>query len=117
MNKQYKFVSNFDDDVKPLQLPTVHFYQVCTFPNPKTKKYQLRRFTVNENNEFVDVKAGQIDETKYNQFIKTQHVNKYKPYSVYSIEDVSYPTLSDILLCRSDIMGHRDNNYSGFAQF
>lgn len=110
----YKFVNDFNLTPKPNNLTT--FYQLSSFPNPKHGKYELRRFLVNDENEFVEIKNYLIDKKQYNKFIKYRKRQTYKIYSVYDLTLVSYPTLSDILQSRSDMLSS-DYDYYGCAPF
>lgn len=111
----YKFVSNFDEQKQEVET-TTRFLQIAAFPNPKTGLYQIRRFHVNQNNEFVNVKDYFISKSKYGKLLQKKKNNEYKLYSVYDLNQVKYPCKSDILLLKSDILG-ADYNYYGSAPF
>lgn len=114
MNPRYKFVSEFNETVKPKEI--VYYYQLASFKDPKTNKYNIRRFTINENDEFIDVKETSLNSKEFRKFIKTQKPNKYKVFSVYTLDIIQYPTLSDISLCKSEILS-KNNEYYGYAPF
>jgi hypothetical protein len=92
------------------------FYQVCAFKNPGTGKYHLRKFIINQRNEFVSAKIYKLDRKKYKTFLNTKKNNEYKCYSVYDLTNISYPSVSDILVAQSHLLT-TDNDYSGFAKF
>jgi len=113
----YKFVSNFDEQAKAkAQEVITRYLQIASFPNPKTNLYQIRRFHINQNNEFVNVKDYFISKSKYNKLLQKRKSNEYKLYSVYNLNEVKYPCISDLLLLKSDILG-TDYNYYGSAPF
>ena len=111
----YKFVSSFNEPVDDNY--NISFYQLSSFPDPKHKTYHLRKFIIdNNNNTFVDVKDYRLKKRQFEKFLKRKRGNEYKTYSVYDLDVVGYPTLSDILLLKSDILS-TNHDYSGFAPF
>lgn len=108
----YKFVSKFNNETTSDSIN--YFYQLCTFKNPKTKKYCIRRFTINGNNEFIDIRDGELDSRDKYKFIKTHKSNEYKLYGTYDLTYIDYPVLTDILLLKSSILA-KDADYTGYA--
>lgn len=108
----YKFVSNFNDD-EAIQEPNLYFYQVAAFADLQTNKYHIRRFTINHNNEFIDVKDRDISKRMFDKFLKYKKSNQYKLYPVYDLNYVDMPEISDILLLKSDLLSNHD--YAGYA--
>jgi hypothetical protein len=96
--------------------PIIYIYQICIYKNPYDHKFHLRRFAVSPNNEFIDLKYYKLDKKQCKKFVKSTPPNKYKSYSTYSLENIEYPTLSDIFLSQSDIL-ESNYNYSGYAPF
>jgi len=82
----------------------ITFYQVCHFENPETKKYEIKKYFVNQNNEIVNFKFFKLDKNEHDKFIKLKPPNKYKLYSVYSLSMIKNPTLDDIETSRSRIL-------------
>ena len=116
---KYQFVStrdieNFqnteDNEIKSL------YYQVCTFPEPKTGRFHMRKFIINNNNEFIDIKNFKLTKKQCKQFCSTTKPHQYKKFNTYDLENVSYPCLADILTSQSNILS-TDYTYSGFAPF
>lgn len=89
-------------------LKVVRYYQICTFPHPKTNKYNIRRFIVNENNEFTDIQNMQLTEKQYKRVYEKILPNQYKSYATYSLDNIDYPCFADIVAAQSDILC---NNY------
>lgn len=114
MNK-FKFVTNFDIDTENLN-DVISFYQLCTFPDPFKKMYNLRRFYINNKNEFIKIKNYLLNKSQLKQFFKCKKNNEYKLYSSFDFKSIDYPTLSDILLLKSDILSNKQNYY-GYASF
>lgn len=113
----YTFVNNFDQENKPTKF--ISLYQVATFPHDKitnTEKYHIRKFVINEDNEFVNIKNYYLSKKEYNKFLKIKKPNEYKLFSVLDLSMINYPSLSDILLLKSNILTV-DHNYSGYAPF
>ena len=109
----YKFVSNFDDDTTNNE-PNVYFYQIASFADLKTKRYHCRRFTINYNNEFVNIKDRYISNRVLDKFLKIKKNNQYKLFPVYDLNYVDHPANTDILLLKSDLLA-TNYDYYGYA--
>lgn len=92
------------------------FYQICIFPDPSTNKFHMRKFIVNGDNNFLQVKNFRLSKKQYKKFFSLNKPHEYKCFSVFSLDHVNFPSLSDILLSKSNILS-TDYNYSGFAPF
>jgi|688.fasta_scaffold636774_1 hypothetical protein len=113
--RKYKFVSSFDKP-EDIIVSTASFLQIASFPNPKNKLYHIKKFIINQNNEFIDAKEYFLNKNKYEKLLKIKRKNEYKLYAVYDLNTVNVPSLSDILMLRSTILGSDHYNY-GFAPF
>jgi hypothetical protein len=113
---KYKFVTNLNEDPHPKNSDIISFYQICTFPHPKNKMYNVRRFSINSNNEFAAIKNSFLSKSRLERFLKSKKNNQYAMYSTYDLNYVKYPTLSDILLLKSDILSNQYKHY-GAAPF
>lgn len=112
---KYKFVNSFDEKTKPVcDVPDIHFYQLAAFADLKTKLYHVRRFTINSTNEFVGVSDHYVNKRTFDKILKRKKNNEYKVFSVYNLNSVEYPSLSDILLLKSDILS-TNYDYYGYA--
>lgn len=117
-NIKYTFVQPRDNTIFDIE-PTGQinfFYQVCSFPDPYTKKFHMRKFVINENNEFIDVKEYNLSKKQAKKFFNEKKPNEYKCYSVYNLKNVDYPIMSDVLMAKSDILS-TNYDYTGFAPF
>lgn len=110
----YKFVNNFNEHFQNDNL--ISFYQISSFANPKNGKYHLRRFIINNDNQFVNIKEYQLEKKYFDKFIRKKKSNEYRMYSVYDLSNVNYPSLSDVLLLKSDTLKN-NYNYYGYAPF
>lgn len=110
---KYKFVNSFDED-KPCQEQNISYYQIASFADLKTKLYHARKFTINGNNEFVSVRDYYINKRTYEKLLRQKKNNEYKLYAVYDLNHIAYPTMPDILLLKSDILG-TNYDYYGYA--
>lgn len=109
----YKFVANFDEEPEE-QLSS--FYQIASFTHPKTGRYHVRRFVINNNNEFLNVRDHYLDKNQYYKLLKRKKQNEYKMYSVYNLNSVNYPVLGDILAAKSSMIA-TSCDYYGPANF
>lgn len=114
---EYNFVPKKSTNIYNYQeLDDVLFYQVAYFLNPKTKKYNVRKFTINSMNEFADIKDYYLDKERYEIFMKLKKPNEYRMFEVYDFKNIDPPSLSDILILRSQILSNNDE-FDGYATF
>lgn len=110
----YKFVKSFDQEEQDNNL--IMFFQVATFPNPGNNTYHVRRFMINDKDEFKSVKDYFLTNKQYQKFIQKKKPNEYKTYAVYNLKMVKYPTLGDILAAKSSMLSC-NSLYYGAAPF
>jgi hypothetical protein len=79
------------------------FYQICTFPNPNTNKFHLRKFVINNRNEFVNTQEFYLSKRQCKRFYEMKNSHEYRNYPMYSLDDVPYPKASDITLSKSSL--------------
>ena len=105
--------STIYDDV-PLQ--KVKFYQVCCFPNPKTDKFEIREVLIDGNNNVETYKLHHVSKKAQRQFLRATRDNKYRMYTVFTLEHIELPSYNDISLARSDMLNN-DSEVSGYAPY
>ena len=108
--------SNNLRDIEPEEEYISFFYQIATFPDPYTKKFNMRKFIMSGNNDFLDIKEYNLTKKQAKKFYAEKKPNKFKRYSVYNLKDVGYPVMTDILTAKSSILS-QDYDYTGFAPF
>lgn len=97
--------------------PSSHkFYQLCHFRHPTTKKYNGRKFVVNEQGVFTDVVSKEYTSDQMKKFFRNHKDNEYKKYATYDINTVPFPKVGEILMAQSPLL-NTDNDYTGFAKF
>lgn len=94
----------------------IYFYQICIFPNPETKKFELRKYVINGKNEVLDVKKYLLTNQQCRKFFNEKKSNEYRSYPNYYIDQVPQPSFGDINTARSNILSE-DHDYTGFAPF
>ena len=77
------------------------YYQLSIFPN--NNKYHIRRFTINELDDIVDIKEQLISKKQYDNFISTHKTHEYKLYSTYDLTSIQGPSLGDIHTAKSPL--------------
>lgn len=108
---------SFKDDYLPVQNDKyTYFYQICTFPDPRTKKFHMRKFVINGNNEFVSIDEYYLTKKSCKQFFASKKSHEYKMYHTYNLTDVTYPVLSDFTQANSELLNN-SYDYSGYAPF
>lgn len=121
--RRHKFVGSFDENESKKFLgynsddgTTTKFYQIASFPDPNTGRYHIRRYVVNGKNEFSSIIEHYITKRKYEKFIASKKKHEYNMYSVYDLDVVGPPKLTEILMAKSEILAN-NSDYSGFANF
>jgi len=92
------------------------FYQIGTFSDPSTRKYPVRKFILDGNNNFIDVRNYRLTFDQLKNFMSKKRETDYKLYSTCTLDDIPYPHSGDICLARSPILSD-DQGYSGYAMF
>ncbi len=87
------------------------FYQIASHPHPKTNKHHVRVFVIDNDDNFNDVRDYNIDKSQYNRLLNSKKVNEYKLYSVFALDQINYPTMSDILLLKSSNIANTNQYY------
>lgn len=120
MGKKFQFITAEDADNFTGTMDSVGgvcmYYQVTTFPNPKTNRYHVRKFVINESNEFVSIKDYYLSTKTRDRLTETKRPSQYKLFNVYNLETVVYPNMNDIMVARSDLV-KSDADFTGFASF
>ena len=99
VSKRSNIYSNGDN-----KLVSVVYYQLSIYKNPKNNKYHIRRFSINENNQFVSVKEKYLTETEYIKFKTIQPKHKYSLHPDVDLNVVPYPSNCDVSLARSVLL-------------
>jgi len=116
---RYKFITrNTVVDEKPGDDTINYFYQISVFKNPYDGYYHARRFSFNGNGKkgFLDVKYYNLTKKQYKKFRREAPPHKYKCYNTYTLENINFPTLADMITSQSNIL-ERNYKYSGFSPF
>lgn len=108
--------SNDLRDIEPNEEEISFFYQVASFPDPSMNRYHVRKFVISGNNRFLDVREYRLTKKQLKKFYLEKKPHEFKRYAVYTLEDIGYPLMAEIITSRSDILS-QDYNYSGFAPF
>ena len=118
----YKPVFNFNKNTSVQDLlyqpPKQQFkyYQICSFVNPFTNKYKVKRFILNEKGEFVSIQEGEFNQKQYMRFVQEKNPNQYKMYNTYDLSYVPLPQLGEISIAQSPLF-QDESDYTGFAKF
>ena len=116
MKPSINYIFNSSSDIPNNNNNTYNFYQISVFPNPRTNKFHIRKFIINSNDEFLDIIDYHLTKHKYHKFLKFKKIHEYKLFSTFSLDNISYPSMADISLLKSDNLSN-NYNYSGFAPF
>lgn len=116
MEQKYRFKNaNTECDLRYNPEPAQYkFYQICMYKNPKNDKYHIKRFTLNEKYDIINMDEKFLNDKQYNKFFETHRNNQYKQYPAYDLELVDYPNPGDILHTQSPLL-NSDNIYGGYA--
>jgi hypothetical protein len=102
-----------DDDVYTYKPDAAinKYYQVCAFKHPSTNKYDVRKFIINEKNEFISITKRKYNDAQYAKFFKEHRQNEYKLYATYNLDMIDYPKAGDIFLSQSSILNSDHTTY------
>lgn len=113
-------LNDLNEDKIKKQINT--YYQICQFKNKFTKKYETRKIVFDELGKILKIYEKEYNYEELSIFMKHHRENKYKIYSVYSIQDVELPTTTDIICCQSellnnDIVDNINNNMNNYLEY
>ena len=97
-------------------LDEIKIYQICAFPNPKNGKFEVREILIDGDNNIKTYRVLNLDEHAHKKLLRALRDNKYRLYSVFSLNNIELPDRNDIALARSDML-NMDNDYIGYAKF
>jgi len=120
---KYQFVTNETEEIrqrhekqKEYNNQMSYFYQITTFPDPQSNKFHMRKFTINGNNEFLDIRDFNLTKKQCKSFYVTKKPQEYKRYDLYNLNSIKYPTLAEIYTSKSNIL-QTNSDYTGYAPF
>ena len=104
--KTVKFINKKRDDDMTFNPPkrTSKFYQICSYKNPSTNKFDVRVIIFNELAETVDIKYYRLSTRECKSITKNHNVNEYRLYQTYDIELVGLPETDDLLRVNSTLL-------------
>ena len=117
MNRKYKFVSRSTQN-KMTYIPKIKnnkFYQICSYKNPETGMYHVRRFELNKNNEFESVGSKYVKQRSLNKFFETHIPAEYVVIPAFDLNEIPYPNMGMVLVAQSELLNNTDD-YNGFAK-
>lgn len=116
-NKKYFFASSMSETLyNDAPLPVIKFYQICAFPNPLSKNYEIREVIINCNNDIEKFRTLFVSKKVHSKVLKTLKENQYRLYATVDLNSIELPSCSDISLARSGILNN-DSDYTGYAKF
>ncbi len=92
------------------------YYQICSFPNPWTNKYKIKRFIFNEKSEIISIEEGEVNQKQYKRFVEEHKPNQYKIYNAYDLNYIPEPQMGEISIAQSPLF-MEDADYTGYAKF
>lgn len=95
---------------------TKEFFQLCTFVDPTTNRYHMRKFIINGKNEFSSIKDYRLKKKECKKFVQIRKPHEYKTYSQYDLNNVAPPNMQEVCTAKSNILGN-DYDYTGYAPF
>lgn len=102
---QYTFSNHDQQNIQSYNPYEIRFYyQLCGFAHPNTKRYHLRKYVMNENNEFLTVVDEYLTRRQCKKFMNDKKDREYKIYSVYSLNNVAPPSLADLNTSFSELL-------------
>ncbi len=93
-----------------------NYYQICTYKDPTTNSYHLRKFVISSKNEFEQMNEYRLTKKQLKKFIENKKKHEYKCYPSYNFNNIDYPNLGDIHMANSSILSG-NSDYTGYAPF
>ena len=102
-----RFSSKMNEEDGLVYMPpkkTYKFYQICSFKNPDTQKYDVRVILFDEYSEITKTGIYMVPAKECNELINKCRSNQYKIYQAYYIESVDLPSMDDLLVMQSPLL-------------
>jgi len=99
----FKFVKKSDNMLYNPKRSITSFFQICQYPY-KNEKHLIRKTTVDELGNIIDVKIKKYTKDVINQFTSTTPQTKYKIYPTNDFSLIDLPQPSDILQSQSQLL-------------
>lgn len=112
----YIFGESRGDNVEIENVTNTNYYQICTYKEPRTDKYCLRKFIINSKNEFIEMSEYLLTKKQIKKFYANKKPHEFKCYPSYNFDNIGYPNLGEVNLANSRILSN-NHEYSGFAPF
>lgn len=107
----YQFVSSFE---QPKEVNYSFFYQICYYPDERTKKYHMRKYVLDDDVNIVQIKNYYLTKNQVKKFYKVKNPHEYKQYSTTSLANITRPQMGELVASKSDML---NNNQVGPMAF
>lgn len=90
------------------------FYQICSFKDPHTNKYNVRTIIFNEKADIIKLYNTEYSSNQCNKLINSlaKETHRYKIYPTYNLDIIDNPDMDDLLRVQSSLLSNDVNNYA-----
>ncbi len=118
-DSQYYEAPYQDDDnnhKKPQKVNSFDFYQISSFPNPKTNRFMAIKFTYDQEMIIRKVKQYYAKKHIIDKLLQNIGSHKYRLYPCIDLNQIEPPSVSDLMTGASS---NTNNNYdyTGYAPY
>lgn len=110
LKNKYTFVTsnrNVPDVFAPDE--PVIFYQICSYSDPTTHRYHMRKIFYDQDNNIKEIKNFYLTPDQANLFYKSKNLFEYKIYPMYNFDLVELPCETMLEKARSELFKCHDD--------
>jgi len=113
LKNKYVYVTS-NRNVPDVFLPgkSIAYYQICAFPDPKTKRYHMRKILYDGDNNVSDIVYYYLSPEQQNLFFTYKKPYEYGEVSYYDFTLVDLPSVPILDQARSELFTDRGDGFN-----
>jgi len=88
------------------------YYQICSFPDPKTGRYHMRKIFYNGESKPDNIIYYYLSPDQKNLFYQHKKFYEYKEYPNHNFDEVDLPTQSLLDQARSELFTDKGDGFN-----
>jgi hypothetical protein len=108
--------NSYNNPQKSKKVISYDFYQITSFPNPKTNRFMVIKFTYDQQMIIRKVKQYYAKKNIIDKLFQNIGSHKYKLYPCIDLNQIEPPSVSDLIIGASSNTNN-NYNYTGYAPY
>jgi hypothetical protein len=81
-----------------------YFHQLCTFRDPKTKKFINRTILLDESYNIIDMRVNYLTDVQSRALLSRVSDTELKMYATNNLDNISLPNCDDLIKSQSELL-------------